>query len=82
MNEKRLAIIKEVGFGLRDVGQPCLWFSTYINDAVGALHILYNKDIEKVLKDAHIYDVKELEGKSCWVEVDGMVIKFLEMSKI
>lgn len=79
---ERLAIMKKVGFGLRDVGQPCLHFEAFISDAVASLQVLFGKDIEKVLKDAQAYDVKDLEGKACWVENDNMTSKFLRMAKI
>ena len=82
MIEERMAIMKDVGFGLRDVGQPCLWFTTYIDEHMAALQVLRGKEIEKILVDSNSYDVKELEGKPCWVQIDGNIIKFLRFLKV
>ena len=84
---KKLAIIKRVGYGLRDVGIPCLWFETYISESHAALQVITNpEEIERILIKAKAYDVKQLEGMPCWVETNdqlfGGIIKFLEICKI
>lgn len=80
--EKQLAIMKDVGYGLRDTGRPCLFFSTYISEGGAALQVLFGKDANKVVTDTGVYDVKDLEGKPCWVKADGRTITFLEVAKI
>lgn len=79
---KQLAIIKNISYGLRDIGQPCLSFDTYLSEGLVALQVLFGKDIEKLLKDGQIIDIKELEGHACWVEKEGNVIKFLRIANI
>ena len=80
--EKKLAIMKNVGYGCRDVGKPCLFFDVYVSECIAALQILFGKDADKLLTDSRTYDVKQLEGKSCWVEVEGNTIKFKEIANI
>ena len=79
---KQLAIMKGVDFGLRDVGMPVLWFSTYITECSAALQVLAGEEIKTLLKDAGCYSIKELEGKSCWVECNGSLIQFKGYAKI
>ena len=79
---KQLAIMKGVDFGLRDAGTPVLWFSTYISECSAALQVLVGREIEIFLKDSGCYSIKELEGKSCWVECDGGLIHFRGYAKI
>ena len=78
---EQVAIIRDVGYGLRDVGRPCLWFTTYVSESGAALQVLLGEDAAAVLKDAGVYDVKELEGKPCYVEVDGGLITFKRVWK-
>lgn len=79
---KQLAIMKGVDFGLRDVGIPVLWFSVYISECSAALQVLAGEEIKVLLKDAGCYSIKELEGKSCWVECESNHITFIEFAKI
>ena len=80
---EQLAIIKNVGFGLRDVGFPCIWFETNISKSIGALQVLSgDKQIFGIIRESDVYDIKDLNGMSCWVEVKNNLIKYLRMSKI
>lgn len=79
---KQMAIIKEVSFGLRDVGKVNLSFSTYISECEAALQVLFRDEYEKLIMDGGIKDIKELDGKPCWVEVTGNLIDFIEFCKI
>lgn len=78
---KTLAVVKGISFGCRDIGRPCLWFSTYINESVAALQVLTGKEMLDAIAESGVYDIKELEGKPCWVETDGKgwggLIKFV-----
>lgn len=83
MITEQLAIIKGVGYGLRDIGRPCLSFTTYTEHNIGALQVFtIQKDIDKILTDSGVYDLKELEGKSCWVTCFDNKISFKRMSQI
>jgi hypothetical protein len=63
-----LAIMREVGYGNRDLGRPCLWFSTYIDESSAALQVLQGDEAEEVIRESGVYDVRDLEGKPCWVD--------------
>jgi hypothetical protein len=76
---RQMAVIRNVGIGSRDVGSPVLWFNSYVTESSAALQVLSWDEAYEVLKS--VYDVKELEGKPCWVDVEGGYIKFQEMWK-
>lgn len=78
---EELAIIKGVGFGLRDAGYPVLSFETK-QEGSGALQVLNLEQTGKLIQEAEVYDIKDLEGKACIVEKDGMMMKFKRMAKI
>lgn len=71
---KQLAIIKGVGYGMRDIGRPCLFFDAMISEGSGALQILFGKAAEKLIKDYGCYDIKNLGGTPIWVNVEGSKI--------
>jgi len=74
--EERMAIMRGVGFGCRDTGRPCLFFTTYTSECNAALQILYGEEAMAVIKESGVYDVKGLEGKPCWVETGGGITLF------
>ena len=79
---EQLAIIRKVGFGNRDIGRPCLWFGTYISEAGTALQVFVEDDALALIKQMGVYDIKELEGRACWVEVTTGTIKFKRLADI
>ena len=80
---EQLAIMKGVGYGMRDAPVPCLWFETYINDSAAALQCITDPEqIKQVLRDGNVYDVKDLEGKPCFVNVSSGMIEFVRLAKI
>jgi hypothetical protein len=79
---KQMAIMKDVGFGNRDVGRPVLWFTVMLNECVGSLQIIFEPDYHDFIKDYGVYDVKDLEGKPIWVSRSGTSIRWLEPCKI
>lgn len=81
-NERQLAIIKSVGFGCRDVGRPVLHFSTYISEAMAALQVFELEGAGEIIEDSGVYDIKDLNGKPCWVEVRDNTINFIKVAKI
>lgn len=78
---ERVAIIREVGYGLRDVGRPCLWFTTYLSEHSAAVQVLTGKQADQVIIDAGVRDVHDLEGKPCWVECEAGSVRFLRVWK-
>jgi hypothetical protein len=83
MNDKQLGIIKNVRYGLRDIGRPCLSFTVYTDSMSSSLQCFtIQKDIDKILKDANAEDIRDMEGKSCWVKIENNMVHFIEMSGI
>ena len=80
--ERKLAIIKDVGFGMRDRSFPTLWFTTYTSRTSAALQTFQGQEMLDLVKEAGYYDIKSLEGKSCWVEVRDGLMRFVELAKI
>ena len=79
---KQLAVIKNVRCGVGDRGRAWLSFNTYITECSAAGQFVEWADAKKVLEDAYVEDVSQLNGKACWVEVSNGFIKFLEIAKI
>ena len=72
MDIEELAIVKGVGFGMRDCNSPVLWFGVETLHG-GSLQVFNMKDAERVIQAAGCYDVKNLEGRACVVETkNGM----------
>ena len=82
---ERLAIMKEVDIGMRDVNRPVLWFTVRMNDCLAALIVLSWEEAGKLLEDAGVYSVKNLEGQACYVDAGegwGDTVRFLRVAKI
>lgn len=74
--------MKNVGYGCRDTGEPCLFFDVYISDNTAALQVLTSTHAYQAIRESGVYDVRELEGKPCWVDVNGAFISFLRLANI
>lgn len=74
---EQMAVIRNVHIGGGDRGIPCLWFDTYISESSAALQVIPWDQAFEILKST--YDVKELDGRPCYVEVDGNMIRFLRL---
>ena len=81
---KQMAIMKGVTFGLQlDCGKVGLSFSVYLDESSAARQFISGNEALEVIKKFGVEDVKQLNGKPCWVETDGhSFIKFLEPCKI
>ena len=75
--ENCLGIVRDVGFGMRDGNQPILWFTAETLDV--SLFLIFNlENAGRVIKEAGVYDIKNLEGKSCIMECEGTYpVRFL-----
>ena len=76
-----MAIIKNLGVGIRDTHQACLWFEVYISENGTSLQILFGKVMLDFIKAADCYNILAMEGKPCWVDVDRGSMKFLRLWK-
>jgi len=73
---EKAAIIQDVFIGNRDVGTPCLWFTTKdVLNGLCSLQVLTWIEAERLIKASGLYDFQGLEGKACVVEaVDNKMI--------
>jgi len=74
---KQLAIMKNVGIGMRDMHRPGLWFTAYTSENSASLQILDWKKAGKLIQETGIYDVKKFEGQPCWVEIEGGIVRYI-----
>lgn len=74
-----IAIIKDVEFGNRDVGRPVLSFTTQFENGICALQVLEAKQALELIEISGVSNVKDLNGRMCWVEEDGMKITFIRL---
>ncbi len=71
---EEMAIITEVGVGIRDVGRPVLWFTATLMDGGGALQVFGWEQAAEIIKAYSLYEIRSLNGKPCRVEAgDGMI---------
>lgn len=85
MNNEQLGIIRNPGYGMRDFpGHPGLWFTVYTSESTASLQCFFGEDVEKILKDAGVYEVQALDGRACWVENNNGrgAVEFLRIAKI
>lgn len=77
MTDKQMAIVKGVHCGVGDRGRFALWFNVYISECVAALQVFQGgEEVARIVEAAGVGDVKELDGRPCWVECDGSLIRF------
>lgn len=79
---EQLAIIRKPGYGMRDLYQPGLFFDVYLSESSAALQVFSQPEANEVIQDHGVYDVKDLEGRACWVESDNGTIRYLRAAKM
>jgi hypothetical protein len=72
-NGKTLAVMRDVKFGVSDRGGVCLMFSAYTEEHLCAGHFVPLKEAAEFIRAYGVDDVSKLNGKTCWVKVDGMI---------
>ncbi len=75
--DEQMAIINEVGIGIRDVGEPVLWFSVNLLGGRGALQVFDWRQAAEIIKAYSLYEVHSLSGKPCRVEVGDGMMKYI-----
>jgi len=76
--EKVMGIIKDAGYGCRDIGHPILFFTVYVREALASLQTMSGKQADDFIVAYGVYDVHDLNGKPVWVEDDGQTMRNLE----
>jgi hypothetical protein len=79
---KELAIVRDPGYGMRDAHRPVLWFDVRFGEASGALQIFSQPEADKIIEDFGVRDVADLDGRPCFIEFDGMTVKFIKAAKL
>ena len=75
--KEKLAIIREVGIGLRDTGRPILWFSVYSSETCGALQILGWDEAAALICAYDLREIQDLEGQPCWVKMGTDTMRYV-----
>lgn len=76
---EQLAIISDVHMGAEDHYGAALWFHVAISEGAGALQVIPYDQAKDIVSS--VEDIKSLNGKPCWVEVDGGYIRFQRLWK-
>lgn len=79
----QIATIQGVGFGMRDIPDgPGLWFSVEWEGYLGALQAFSWEESKQIITDANVYDIKELNGKRCIIEIRGSIVRYVGLVKL
>ena len=82
-DKQQLAIIRGVGYGLRDVGEPVLWFDVRLDEYSGSLQVFRQPRADEIIKEAGAKDVHDLDGKACWVQLQNNgLVKFVKVANL
>jgi len=74
--DEQLAIIRNVGIGMRDCSKPVLWFTAYTDEHSASLQVFDWDTAREIIEAAGVYDAHKLEGWPCWVEVKDAFVTF------
>ena len=74
---RQMAIMKHVRFGVNDRGIVGLTFQTYLSEGSAASQFLGEEKALEFIKEYLVKDVSKLNGKPCWAECDGNIVRLL-----
>lgn len=75
---EKLAIIRNVAYGMRDYHVPVLFFETEELDGC-SLQLFSQPRADELIRQANVYDVKNLEGRACVIEETNGIVKVLRI---
>jgi len=79
--DEQMGIIKDIGMGNRDAGEPCIWF-TVRTITYSFLHIITGAEkIYDFISDCDVSDIHNLNGKPCRVRIEDGIGTFLGLLK-
>lgn len=83
MENKTIAVIKDIDIGMRDFDVPVLWFTACIPDGLSSLQILYWDKAYDLIIESGVRSVFDLNGKLCWLDTrkDGYAT-FIKYAKV
>lgn len=79
---EKLAVIKNPVIGVDDRGHASLRFTTYVSESSAASQALNWEEAKTLIESADVSDVRQLDGKPCWVEQADGFIRFLRICKL
>lgn len=77
---EELGIIQNVQCGMRDVGQPIMWFTARTLQG-DSLQILSWDKAAKLIEDAGVYSINDLNGQGVVLLTDGMLCTYSRFLK-
>lgn len=80
---EQLAVIRNFKLGVGDRDVPVIMFDAFLTEGTAALQCIYGaEEIHQFIADAEVSDITKMNGRTCWVETDGFVSRFLRLAKI
>jgi len=73
---EELAVVRDANVGMRDARSPILWFEVELLSGGALLCFDLETTGAQLIKDAQVYRVSDLNGRSCIVRKEGMTVKF------
>lgn len=76
-----VAIIRNPIIGVGDGTKACLSFETFVDEGLAASHWVSWDEAKKIIEDAGVTDIKQLDGTACWVIHENNTQKFQRVWK-
>ena len=82
LTDKVMGIMKGVAFGVRDTNRAMLWFNVYEDECSASLQCIPAARAIELIEKHGIEDVKNLEGRPCWVQHENGLVRFVDFVKL
>ncbi len=77
---EELGIVKNVKIGMRDCENPVMWFD--VETLSGMSFLIFDlTQTGELIKQAQVYNIQGLEGRTCVVETEGRIMKWVRWHK-
>ena len=77
VQQEQLAVIRSVRYGVNDRDVPVLTFTTWISEHGAADHQFSVERATGIIAAYRVRDVRDLDGRVCWVTVDDQRITYV-----
>lgn len=80
---KQLAIMSAPKYGMRDFEEPSFWFDVKFGENLSesALIVTNPAEMAAIIKEANTYDISQLEGSPCQIEIEKDTVHFVRILK-
>ena len=72
--------MKNVHFGVRDRDTAMLYFNVWWSESETSLICLPCPYAVNLIEKHQVSDIQKLDGKPCWIDVDGNTVKFVDLA--